>query len=246
MSVNNPIINAGLKYVSGLQIAKTAAKTLSMAAGAARNSTNINDIVLDAAVTCNGAAVGVNGVDLAALGASSFYAVFLIGDSTQFNDPASLLSLSSTAPSLPAGYDMFRRVGYVLTDGSSNILQFWQYGNNNERTMYYDVAISELSGGTSATYAALDLATSVPPIDCLVIMNGSMVASADADTASFLPYGSSATAGIVVIGAGQNDAAQAWQVTVPSKLSSSVPTIQYKMSASASLTLGTIGYVDSL
>lgn len=57
---------------------------------------------------------------------------------------------------------MYRRIGWVLTDSSANLLQFWQYGEGQERTYYYDVAISELSAGAATTFTAIDLATSVP------------------------------------------------------------------------------------
>src|SRR5271166_4745373 len=164
---NAPIVNAGLLYVNGLGIAKTAAKIISLAAGAARDTTNTNDIILPAAsapLSINGANVGANGVDVAAIIASNFYAVYVIGDSTEYQPVAGLLSLNFSTPSLPSTYDMYRRVGWVLTDGSANILQFWQYGTGQGRMYYYDVGISELSGGSSTTYAAISLAASVPPL----------------------------------------------------------------------------------
>ena len=244
MTANTPIVNAGVKYVNGLGIAKTAAKTISMAAGAARNSSNVNDIVLDAAVTINGAAVGANGVDVAAIVLSSFYAVYVIGDSTKYQATAGLLSLDDEQPSLPSGYDMYRRVGWILTDGSANILQFWQYGEGQERQYYYDVGISELAAGAATSYANVDLATSVPPLATKVIMDIAFTPASATNLAQFLPFGSSATNGVVRWGTGVA-AAQVGQIVVPCALNSAVPTIQYKVSNGGdALTLLTAGYVD--
>lgn len=246
MTANTPIVNAGLKYVNGLEIAKLGAKTLTLSAGAARNSTNVNDIVLDAAVTINGAAIGANGVDIAALAASSMYAVYVIADSTKYEATAGLLALASaSAPTLPDGYDMYRRIGWILTDGSSNILQFWQFGHGQDRVYYYDVGISELAGGSSATFAAVDLATSVPPIACNVLFDATYTPNGATDVAEFLPFGSAASSGMIRLGTGVAGA-QVMNITVPCRLDSGVPKIQYKVTAGDTLTLLTVGFTDLL
>ena len=246
MTANTPIVNAGLKYVNGLEIAKLAAKTLTIAAGAARDSTNTNDIVLSAQVTVNGAALGANGVDVAVLAASSMYAVYVIADSTKYQATAGLLALASaSAPNLPGGYDMYRRVGWILTDGSAEILQFWQFGHGQDRVYYYDVGISELSGGSSATFAAVDLATSVPPIACNVLFDVIYTPNGATDVAEFLPFGSAATSGMVRFGYGVAGA-QVGMLTVPARLDAGVPKIQYKVTAGDTLTLLTCGFTDLL
>lgn len=61
---NTPIVNAGVKYVNGLLLTRTGNKTLGVAAGAARDSSNTNDIILDTAASVNGLFVGANGVDM--------------------------------------------------------------------------------------------------------------------------------------------------------------------------------------
>ena len=242
---NTPIVNAGLLYVNGLGISKTSAKVVALAAGAARDSLNVNDITLGTAVAITGTTVGANGVDVAAIVLSSFYAVYVIGDSTGYKATAGLLSLSATAPTLPAGYDMFRRVGWILTDGSANILQFYQMGSGQNRTYYYDVGISELSGGSDTSFTAIDLATSVPPISTQVILNLLFTPDGATEVAEFLPFGSSASNGIVVFGCGVAGA-QAGNVTVPCVVGSGVPKILYKVASGDTLTASTVGYVDIL
>jgi hypothetical protein len=246
MSIGIPVVNAGELYVNDLQLSWTSDEVIAIAAGAARDSTNVNDIVVDSALAVSNIVSGVNGLDTGTVAASTMYAVYVIGCSYGVVSPAGLLSLaSSSEPTLPKDYDMYRRVGWVLTDGTSDNLLFWQYGADQTRQYYYDVGISELSGGSSATYAEIDLATSVPPIATNVIMDVSYTPNSATNNAEFLPYGSSATAGLVRFGCGVA-AAQVGQIVVPCELSSSVPTIQYKVDTSDALTLLTMGYYDYL
>lgn len=245
MTAQTPIVNAGIKYVNGLDIARTGNKTMTMAAGAARDWTNTNDVVLDEAVTINGLSVGANGVDVAALAASSLYAVYVIGDSTKYQSTAALLSLDDEQPSLPGGYDMYRRVGWARTDGSSNLLQWWQYGEGQDRMYYYDVGISELSGGSATTFTAIDLATSVPPIATEVLFDITFTPDGATEVAEFLPFGSSATSGFIRFGTGVAGA-QVGSIMVPCRLDSGVPKVQYKVASGDTLTLLTTGFKDFL
>ena len=171
MSINLPIVNSSQLYAVGYELTWASATTLSLSAGRARNSTDENDIILSESVTINGAATGANGLDSGSLANATFYAVYAIDDSTGFNSVAGMISINTTSPLMPAGYDMWRRVGWVLTDGSAEFLLFWQYGNNKERMYYYDVGIAELTNGTSTSYAEIDLATSVPPIATEVLFD---------------------------------------------------------------------------
>jgi len=247
MSVNSPIVNARVKYVNGLELAFATTTTLTMAAGAASNSTNIDDIVLSAPVTNTVTSVGANGVDIAAAVASSFYAVYVIGDSTKYKPTASLLSLSATAPSLPFGYDMFRRVGYIKTDGSALILKFWQYGHSSSRDMWYDTAIATPAITTSTSYVSQSLAAGIPAsLATEAYLKYTYTPASAANIATMAPFGSTATAGMVVVGSGVA-AAQQGVVVVPEALNVTVPTITHKeTSASDALVILVAGYSDSL
>lgn len=258
----SPIVNDGTTYAYGLGISKTAAKQITMQFGQARDSTNTNDIILGpsapngtpaaAPIVINGATVGANGVDVAVLVASSFYAVYVISDSTDYLSTAGLLSLNFTQPNLPGGggqgggYDMFRRVGWILTDGSANILQFWQYGQNEQRMYYYDVGISVLSAGTSGTFAKVNLDTAVPQLATEVLLMATFTPTGATDLAEFLPFGSTATNGMIQFGYGVA-AAQVGMVTVPCQLDASTPpdpAIQYKVTGTDTLSLLVVGYKD--
>lgn len=247
MSVNNPIVNARTKYVNGLEMAWVTTTTFTINSGAASNSTNINDIVLSVPVTNTITSVGANGVDIAAAVLSSFYSVYVIGDSTGYKATASLLSLSNSAPSLPLGYDMFRLIGYILTDASALMLKFWQYGRSSDRDMWYDTAIATPAITTGTAYASQSLAAGVPTgVNRQVYLKYTYTPNSATNIATMAPFGSTATAGMIVVGSGVA-AAQQGVITVPSALNVLVPTITHKeTSASDALVLLVAGYKYSL
>jgi len=249
MSVNTPIVNARVAYVNGLQLAWVSTTTFTMAAGAASNSNDINDIVLPALVTNTITSVGPNGVDIAAAVASSFYAVYVIGDSTGYQPTASLISLDLSVPSLPFNYDMYRRVGFILTDSSSHVLKFWQYGNGSLKDMWYDTPIATPAITTATSYSTQSLAAGVPPIVCEAFLAVNYGAVAASDVVSLAPYGSTPSVAMITLGSGVALATsdQFYSVVVPSALHSGVPTIEHKeTSASDTLAISVAGYRDSL
>lgn len=165
--VNVPLKNQGLKYVNGLKLSNdgtTPDEIVVIAAGAARDSSNANDIVVDSALSVDITNSGANGLDAGSVANSTMYAVYVIADSSKYKDAAGLFSLASNStPVLPQGYDMYRRVGYVLTDGTADILKFDQRGNGQDRVMWYRQSIaSDVTAGASAAYAAVDISGSVP------------------------------------------------------------------------------------
>lgn len=116
-------------------------------------------------------AVAVTGVDLTASGAngldtgveaiSTWYYVWVI-----FNPAtpatAGLLSVSNTAPTLPAGYTHKCLVGAVRNDAGSNFVRFWQ----GARTVWQaeQNVITATACAVGGTYENLSLAAFVPPI----------------------------------------------------------------------------------
>lgn len=67
--------------------------------------------------TINTANVGViNGIDAGALGASTFYAIWGIGNGSV---AGGLVSASFTAPTMPSGYTYKKRIGAMVTTGAS-------------------------------------------------------------------------------------------------------------------------------
>lgn len=122
-------------YLAGLQLAQAADTDhdITIAVGEARDNGGAADLTLANAITKQIDAAWVVGTDLGGLDTgtvttSSWYHLWLIKRSdTGVVDV--LFSLSATAPTMPTNYDKKRRIGAVLTDGSSNILGFVQVGD---------------------------------------------------------------------------------------------------------------------
>ncbi|MBP2494726.1 hypothetical protein ABID82_007270 [Methylobacterium sp. PvP062] len=92
------------------------------------------------------------GLDTGAVASSTWYHVFLISNpSTGAVD--ALFSLSPSTPTLPAGYLLYRRIGSVRTDASSNILPFKQTGS----TFVWTASVTDLNGGASTTASLVPL-----------------------------------------------------------------------------------------
>lgn len=182
MTISTPIVNAGNTYINGLLLAYASTTTMTVTAGLCRNSTNVNDISVGlplnvaatqtgvepvaagtGTVTINTAVNGVGGLDVGTIAVSTFYAVYAIGDSYGINPGSALISASLTAPTLPSGYDMFFRIGYIKTDGSALILPFRQDGCGLDRWMWYDAPIATgVTAGSSSSYASVDCSASLP------------------------------------------------------------------------------------
>ena len=75
----------------------------------------------------NGLIKGANGLDTGVLAASTWYSVWVIWNGVT---AAGLLSLSATAPTLPAGYTHKARAGWIRTDTTANRfpVAFSQFG----------------------------------------------------------------------------------------------------------------------
>jgi len=252
---NYPIENAGALHINGCNVSFLTGTTLSLSAGQARDSQNINDISLAAAVTINAATVGANGLDTGALANSTLYAVWLIGDSTKYNDAAGLLSTSFTSPSLPAGYDMARRVGAVLTSGAAAILEFSQRGDGADRHMYYEVAVATDiaiavgggGGGTAVAAApgAVDCSDSIPSTAsmvhalCLLTADGAGLRSASLRDGTITGAGNPQAIMSAATSLVNNSV-----LTVPCSNNPTTAIDYFTSNANAGLTISVIGYVD--
>ncbi len=123
-------------------------------------------------LTLTGGAGAVNDKDYpGAIAPSSFHYIYAIGDSTLVNPDASLASLAKgagfapfTNPTLPAGYDLYRLIGVMLTNGAgTDILPFRQI---NGEVIYDDSFLANVYAGglPPAAFTALALGGFVPPI----------------------------------------------------------------------------------
>ena len=74
-------------------------------------------------------------------GASTTYYIYIIGNATGSTTDI-LISSSSTTPTLPSGYTLFRQIGYYTTNSSSYIDTIFYYGEslNSDKSINKDIS----------------------------------------------------------------------------------------------------------
>lgn len=265
MAISTPITNARQYYINGLKLAYASATTLTVSAGKCSNSTNENDILVGlplnvaatqtgtepvpagtGAVTINGAANGAAGLDTGSLANNTFYAVYAIGDSYGINDGSAIISANLSSPLLPAGYDMFFRIGYVKTNGSAEFLPFRQDGCGLDRWMWYDASIAtSITNGSSATYAAVDASGALPnSVPTMVNWACVFTPTAAADKLVLVPGTSTSTGGYASASGAVAGVATTVNLVCPTD-SPNTDAIDYKVTGSA-VAINVQAYLDQL
>lgn len=146
---------------------------------AVENSSNSYQTLRNLSLTINSAASGANGLDTGSLVTNTWYALWVIWNGTT---AAGLISLSSSAPTMPGGYTHKARVGWIRTDGTANKypLGFKQFGKS---VRYALAAASNVasyplmaSGTNIASWTAIGVSNFVPPtaakINVVVFVGG--------------------------------------------------------------------------
>lgn len=171
-------------YLAGLGLARNATVTaFDTAAGAARDSTNAGDMTLAAAVTNKslnsnwavGSAAGV--LDTGSKANSTWYHVWLI-KRTDTGVVDVLASLSASAPTMPASYTLKRRIGAILTDGSGNITNFSQVGDE----FLWLASVLDVNANNPGAAAVTRTLTVPTGINVWALFNGGAVNAAAAVT----------------------------------------------------------------
>jgi hypothetical protein len=246
--------NAAFLYVNGLQLSWTSNTTLTIAPGICRDSTNAEDLNLGGYgssapvnTVVNSAINGVNGLDTGAVANATWYAVYVIGDASGYKPTGTLLSASATAPTLPAGYNVFRQIGWALTDGSAHFLKFYTVGNAGVRQHHWDSMISVLAAGVATAFTGVSCSAAVPPVNSTVVtFYAGLTPAVAGDAASFRPTGSSATTVFDMTGLVTTHS-QDLQFKMLTLLSSGNPSLDYKVSSgSDSLNLSVLSFDYSL
>jgi len=240
---NNPIYQLPFLYMNGLNVSVASNTTLSIASGQCRDSNDVMDIVIgsapfngsdtDAPVTLNAAVNGANGLDTGSFAASKVYAVYAIGDSRGYEAPAVLLSLaSSSSPTMPFGYDSYRKIGYAVSDASVHFLPAYVAGNNNYRQFAFDAPqATAITAGNATSYTAVSLLALVPPVENTPVSIAYAFTPGAAGRALNLTPGN-ATGNAVTITGQVNAVVISGNATVMSKVTSSVPEVDYKVANS--------------
>lgn len=129
-----------------------------------RNNVSLTAINISTGTTTS----SPNGMDGESPGTSNWVYIYAIDNGAA---PAGLVSLSSTAPTLPSGYNYKCRLAAMRVDGSGNLLRTLQLGAKVQyvvtpatNTANLPVMISGASGNvTTPTWTAVAVAGFVPP-----------------------------------------------------------------------------------
>jgi len=166
---NTAIKNAGQLYINGFAIHRNSATVIEIDAGQCRDSSNVNDIVLDSAIELNVNSLGAGGLDTGTVAGFTIYAIHIVGDSTGYNSPAAIFSLSKDDPVVPGPYDMHRHIGWLKTDGTPEFVNFYVSGSGNDRWLYYSEPESITGFSDSAGYTSTALTNWVPDLGDRVV-----------------------------------------------------------------------------
>lgn len=158
----------------GLELSLDTATSIGIAAGNCRNGDSGQpfNMTLAAAITKTfsnfAAGSGNGGLDTGTIAANTWYHVHLIRKDADGTLDA-VISLSATAPTMPAGYTARRRLGAIRTNASSQVTPFTQVGDD----FFLGATLRDVAAVHNTTSAVL-YALTVPPL-ASIIANGDLV-----------------------------------------------------------------------
>lgn len=263
-------------FVSGLRMTNTGNTTFTVSPGACRALCNPNIIQFPAFsastsgnITVDVSTVGVNGCypnSIASLGLShnTVYGVYLCANSSGTLPSPTTPSVSSVNPVvivatgnnfLPAGYDLFRRIGVVqIAHSTSFLIPMTQSGHNNERVYTLQDPFVALSAGAATAQTIIDLTANDAPIipsqNTEVILNVEITPNAANGYVCVEPglLTAATVAPMQIFGsvAGEKNSSYARTTATPNA-STGNANIQYFVDNSSSAsTINVVGFVDSL
>lgn len=166
------ITSAFRGHISGLTLsAAGGTNTWGIASGVAVNSTATALLTLPVALSKNGgvgwgAGTANGSLDTGALAINTWYHAFVIKN-VDTGAVDALISLSATAPTLPAGYTVFRRVGSMRTNGSAQWYKFVQIGD----TFMLDSPVLDANGVSAGAGLTVTLTVpNGPPVEAIFHM----------------------------------------------------------------------------
>jgi hypothetical protein len=118
-------------------------------------------------LTLSTSTTGANALDTGTIAASTWYYTYVIYGTA---GGACLMSLSSSAPTLPTGYTYYCRVGVVRTNASNYLYRTIQYGRRTQYIMDGTIltGLPTMASGTAGsfstpTWVAISTGSFVPP-----------------------------------------------------------------------------------
>src|SRR5574338_221510 len=163
-------------FVTGLNITVTDDTKFTVSPGAARALTNdfviefpTNPLTGPALLTCDISRVGANAaypksISSLNLANNTLMGVYIIakssgttsGSTNPIISPAVVVATDDNF--LPPGYDVYRRIGYVVVISATGyLMKMTQSGNGNDRTYMANTAVVALNAGSATVATTLDL-----------------------------------------------------------------------------------------
>jgi hypothetical protein len=142
-----------------------------------KNASGIAYLASSVNLTANIAASGANGLDTGAEVGGTWYYLWVIYNGSAV---ASLISTSSTAPTMPSGYTYKALVGAIYNDVSGNFIKYRQV---DKEFFISEVVLTSTVPTTG--YVSVSLSTAVPPIARIAKINASWNFGASATTTLF-------------------------------------------------------------
>lgn len=136
--------------------------TFQVAPVQARDLTNSNDILISVPVNVSFNAIGLNGLDTGAIDIKKVYYVYAISSSSGRGAPGYIVSLNPVRPYTPIYYDVYQRIGVVVTDASSHLYPMLEVGRGGEKHYQYYSAQTILANGSATSWTSVDLSSFVP------------------------------------------------------------------------------------
>jgi len=233
-------------YIQGCDVQSLDAASVQIGIGSARDVSDEGDLIVTAALAVNIAASGAGGLDTGVEAPSTWYAIWIIAGAAV--PVAGMFSVSATAPTMPAGYTLKRRVGWVRNNAAST---FAAFASVNGRVSYplARTALRALNAGAAVADTLVDLSIWLPPTATLADLT---VVHAGApgvllSTAYLQPFGGVLTEPGTFVTAGTGAVATAAAGSAAwSQQTSAAQQLAYKNSdAGAATTIYVRGYVDA-
>lgn len=177
-------------HIDGLVLAFSSGSVINVAAGQCADSTGAYLLSLSSTVSKTlqtsgswAAGSGSNGLDTGSRALNTWYHVHLIAKADGTSADV-LISTSASAPTMPSTYTLRRRIGSVRTDGTNNVVMFYQRGDNFLWSAPQD-DVSALNPGTAAVTRTLSTPSGVRTL-ALVSVGFDATATGDNPSAIYL------------------------------------------------------------
>jgi len=230
-----PFANASFSEESGLAMTSSTATTMTFSPGAVTDSTNSQTIIVPTATTVDLATNGLNGLDTGTVAANTPIYVYAIADSSDDLPAGLIASINEVAPTLPTGYDRFALVFATFTINASATLPLMRTSGNNANGLLvqYETIIAVVSGGTAATFTAVDLTTPVRALPSIPGIQATFSAqNSAAGTSAIRPTGNTtATSANAPFRLAAGGLATGWAEIITGTNVGADPSIDYLVSA---------------